>query len=142
MSAVVLAATTPVDVSPTAVAALGRLTPAERFAVERHYRKVLRAEVEAASRNARTRRKRNRGTDPEQSAAGIRRMMVSLANDPASLDSLAELHRALELLTAATVDRVRGGVGLAAGNAFTWQEVGDALGLTRQGAQQKFGRRR
>ena len=49
------------------------------------------------------------------------------------LELLRQLRRDVETLERLTVSECRGQCG------WTWQEIGDALGTTRQNAQQRFG---
>ncbi|WP_034488280.1 hypothetical protein [Actinomadura oligospora] len=52
---------------------------------------------------------------------------------PAAVAAAAEAVRRAE-------DHLRGTVGTARSSGLTWQEIGDALGITRQAAFQRFGR--
>ena len=49
------------------------------------------------------------------------------------LDLVRQLRNSVETLERLTVSECRGQCG------WTWQEIGDALGTTRQNAQQRFG---
>lgn len=53
--------------------------------------------------------------------------------DPVDLTRMAEVVEALEAATRVAVEGLR-----AAG--FSWREVGESLGMSKQAAQQRFGR--
>lgn len=76
--------------------------------------------------------------DNREFAAFSRRIMRAYARrvavaDPAALAELVELRTAVDEAIGAAVDGLRA-------EGFSWAEIGRDLGLTRQGAQQRFGR--
>jgi hypothetical protein len=61
------------------------------------------------------------------------------AADPEDLAALLALHRAIEDAAVVAVRGKDDGWGLK--DSFSWQSIGDALGITRQAALQRWGHR-
>lgn len=110
--------------------ARAKLTAGELRALRVELRRELAAESKA------TRAPRVRET-PEQAAA-VGRMVRALGKRCGTQDveGLAELAGLREVVDGALVDAVT----LARTSGYSWQFVGDVLGMTRQSAQQRFGR--
>lgn len=78
-------------------------------------------------------------TDNEEFCDGAERMIMAMGRrvskgDIAGLRALAQLRRAVELATKRAVTDLR------AAHGYSWTDVGRELQITRQSAQERFGR--
>lgn len=76
-------------------------------------------------------------TEADQFGAFVRRVIRAYARrvgdmDIAGLTGLAELRDEVDVALHAAVAELHG-------NPYSWAEIGDALGITKQAAQQRFG---
>lgn len=71
-------------------------------------------------------------------AKAVARNLVEAWNAPGGSDAAFALETAVDVLVMADVLRERAVYDLR-GQGWTWQQVGDALGVTKQAAQQRYG---
>jgi len=69
---------------------------------------------------------------------GVRRLLIALSRrvgdgELEHLHDLREMAWIVDQMIQASVDGLRA-------DGFTWQQIGDELGMSRQGAQQRYGR--
>jgi hypothetical protein len=86
-----------------------------------------------------TGQRQRRYVETEEYVGMLHRMLAALGNrvagaDIAMLASMANLPGLVEQLLGETVTRLREQHG------YSWGDIGHALGITRQAAQQRFGR--
>jgi hypothetical protein len=84
-------------------------------------------------------RRERRYVETEEYVAFIHRILRALGTrvgdaDVEMLRGLADLPGLVEGLLTETVERLR------TGHGYSWADIGRALGITRQAAQQRFGR--
>lgn len=101
------------------------------------------------------RRRASRKANPPETAervASVRRQYLALVShvgssgNPEDLDALLALVREMEDAVGEAVRTLRGAAPTGPGrrslddDGFSWERIGKAAGLTRQGAQQRWGR--
>lgn len=128
--------------SATADAALAKLTKREQSALRTALRRELRAELDAQ----RKANKRTRELETPAVAAAARRMIAAVgrraAVDLEGLALLNDLHAVVDAELVTAVAAARRGEGRGFGVSSSWADVGQALGITRQAAQMRFGKDR
>jgi len=133
----------PQDVSKAAQSALDKLSQRELSALRTQLRRELRNELAAAERERRAAARRSREVEPPQLAAAARRMVKAVGQRAAvDMDALGLLAQLRDVVDAQLVDSIaaaRRGDGLAFGSTHSWADIGRALGMSRQAAQQRFG---
>lgn len=128
--------------SPTAAAAVesahAKLTARELGALRAHLRRELVAELAAKPVKA------PRVRETPEVAQAARRMIRAVAaragSDVEGLTELARLRDDVDVELRQAVQQLRSGEGLAFGAGYSWGDIGRVLGMTRQAAQQRFGR--
>lgn len=117
--------------SAAALSARAKLTQRELQALRALIRAEVRAELAARPK------KPARYRSPAELAGGARRMIDRLAvravGDDDALPLLGQLQRDLDAATQVAVTALRERVG------YSWRDVGEALGVSRSWAQQKYG---
>lgn len=71
--------------------------------------------------------------------AGALDVLIGCAEGVANADDLLNMIGSVRLVELAAAQARRAIVTEARAGGFTWQEIGDALGTTRQAAQMRFG---
>lgn len=126
--------------SAAADTARAKLTTRELAALRAQLRRELTADLAAA----RAERRATRG-EPEtpEIAAAARRMVRAVGKraggDLEGLADLAALREVVDAELAGAVTQLRAGAQLTNGG-YSWADVAQVLGITRQAAQQRFGR--
>lgn len=128
--------TPPPPVDELRTRARAKLTQGELRALQAELRRELRAELQAPA-------KRTRVRELPEVASAARRMIRAVgqraATDVEGLAELAQLRDVVDEQLREAVNAARAGEGLQ-GPGYSWADVGRVLGMTRQAAQQRFGR--